>query len=86
MSKAVQTVSEAKSEELANAYQFFNERAETLSNSYHLLKGKVAQLTRELDVVSAQKDEELEKKKQLERTHHEKHRGCRKFEMAVISC
>ena len=65
MSKAVQTVSEAKSEELANAYQFFNERAETLSNSYHLLKGKVAQLTRELDVVSAQKDEELEKKKQL---------------------
>lgn len=50
---------------VAQAYQFFNDRAGVLSNSYGLLKDKVEQLTRELNEVSAQKDQELEKKNQL---------------------
>lgn len=36
-----------------------------LSNSYRFLEGKVEKLVQELDVVSAQKDEELENKKRL---------------------
>lgn len=47
------------------AMDFFQRTSQQLSQSYSLLQGKVAQLTRELDVVSAQKDEELEKKNRL---------------------
>src|SRR5688572_6715290 len=47
------------------ALEFFNQTSRQLSNSYHFLEGKVAQLTRELTVVSAQKDVELEKKNRL---------------------
>ncbi|MCR6653573.1 MAG: hypothetical protein NVV73_19670 [Cellvibrionaceae bacterium] len=44
------------------AMEFFQRTSRQLSNSYSFLESKVAQLTRELDVVSAQKDDELEKK------------------------
>lgn len=44
---------------------FFQETSKQLSNSYFFLEGKVAQLTRELDAVSAQKDHELETKNQI---------------------
>jgi Signal transduction histidine kinase len=47
------------------AMDFFQRTSRQLTQSYSLLQGKVAQLTRELDVVSAQKDEELEKKNRL---------------------
>lgn len=39
--------------------------AQQLANSYHLLQGKVAQLSKELDEVSAQKDVELENRRQI---------------------
>lgn len=39
--------------------------AEHLARSFHFLEGKVARLTRELDEVSAQKDRELESRRQL---------------------
>ncbi len=47
------------------AMDFFQRTSRQLTQSYSLLQGKVAQLSRELDVVSAQKDEELEKKNRL---------------------
>lgn len=50
---------------LEAAMAFFQNTSRQLSNSYSFLEGKVAQLTRELDVVSAQKDEELDKKNRL---------------------
>lgn len=50
---------------LEAAMEFFQRTSRQLSNSYSFLEGKVAQLTRELDVVSAQKDEELENKNRL---------------------
>lgn len=50
---------------LAAAYEFFNDTSRQLSGTYQLLQGKVEQLTRELSTVSAQKDQELEKKNQL---------------------
>lgn len=65
MSKAVPAPSGDLQNDLGNAYRFFNDKAGMLSNSYWLLKGKVDQLTRELNEVSAQKDEELEQKNQL---------------------
>lgn len=50
---------------LAAAYEFFNDTSRQLSSTYQLLQVKVEQLTRELNTVSAQKDQELEKKNQL---------------------
>lgn len=47
------------------AMDFFQRMSRQLSDSYLLLEGKVAQLTHELNEVSAQKDEELEKKNRL---------------------
>lgn len=51
--------------QLAAALDFFNQTSRQLSNSYQFLEGKVAQLTRELNLVSAQKDAELEHKNRL---------------------
>lgn len=39
--------------------------ADQLARSFHFLEGKIARLTRELDEVSAQKDKELESRRQL---------------------
>lgn len=50
---------------LAAAYEFFSDTSRQLNTTYKLLQTKVEQLTRELDTVSAQKDQELEKKNQL---------------------
>jgi two-component system, sensor histidine kinase FlrB len=54
-----------ESRQVAAALEFFNQTSRQLSNSYRFLEGKVAQLTHELNVVSAQKDTELEKKNRL---------------------
>jgi two-component system sensor histidine kinase FlrB len=50
---------------IAAAYEFFNDTSRQLSNTYQLLHVKVEQLTQDLNTVSAQKDQELEKKNQL---------------------
>lgn len=55
----------AEARNLEAAMEFFQRTSRQLSNSYSFLEGKVAQLSRELDVVSAQKDEELENKNRL---------------------
>jgi two-component system sensor histidine kinase FlrB len=47
------------------ALEFFHQRSRQLANSYQFLEGKIAQLTHELNVVSAQKDVELETKNRL---------------------
>ncbi|MBC6907099.1 PAS domain-containing protein [Saccharophagus sp. K07] len=59
------TPSETEVRNLDGAMDFFQRTSRQLSNAYLLLEGKVAQLTRELNEVSAQKDEELEKKNRL---------------------
>lgn len=51
--------------EMAAAHEFFDQTARQLGSSYQFLEGKVAQLTRELDTVSAEKAQELETKKRL---------------------
>ncbi len=48
-------------EQLAAAFAFFNETSQQLTRSYHRLEGRVTQLTQELDVVSALKEEEHRK-------------------------
>lgn len=66
MSEAAVNADKGRAEsDLAAAYEFFNDTSRQLSGTYQLLQGKVEQLTRELNTVSAQKDRELEKKKQL---------------------
>lgn len=52
-------------ESLAEAFRFFNETSQQLARSYQLLENRVALLTRELDEVSAEKDEQHQQKEQL---------------------
>ncbi len=63
LKKTAKPVSPEKS--LADAFQFFNETSQQLANSYQLLESHVARLTRELDDVSAEKEEEHQAKEQL---------------------
>ena len=66
MSEAVpNTQISSNDQQLAAAYAVFNDTSRQLSKTYQLLQVKVEQLSRELDTVSAQKDQELEKKNQL---------------------
>lgn len=67
MPKGAKTVQEAPKDslELAAARQFFSETSQQLQKSYQFLQGKVAQLSQELDEVSAQKDMELETNNRL---------------------
>jgi two-component system sensor histidine kinase FlrB len=53
------------SADLKQAYQFFNETSTQLSRSYRMLEHRVAQLTQELDEVSAEKQEANAVKAQL---------------------
>lgn len=66
MSEAAANANKGHAEtNLAAAYEFFNDTSRQLSNTYQLLQVKVEQLTQDLNTVSAQKDQELEKKNQL---------------------
>lgn len=55
----------AHSKEFTEAFEFFNQTSAQLSRSYQLLQNRVAELTEELDEVSAQKQEANEEKAQL---------------------
>ncbi len=63
MSAAKPTSSEQGRVAMPSVAQF--DAARQLANSYHFLEGKVAQLTRELDAMSEQKEIELENRKQI---------------------
>ncbi|ACR14262.1 sensor histidine kinase [Teredinibacter turnerae] len=54
-----------KQDSLAAAFQFFNETSAQLTRSYHMLESKVAELTGELDRVSAEKVQEQTSREQL---------------------
>ena len=53
------------SKQLSSAFQLFNEMSQQLADSYHLLEDRVAQLTQELNTVTAQRLDELAEKERL---------------------
>src|SRR5690606_10426779 len=50
---------------LEAAFAFFNETSIQLTNSYQFLEKKITELTRELDQVSAEKEEQHQAKEQI---------------------
>lgn len=50
---------------LEAAFAFFNETSAQLTNSYQFLEKKIGELTRELDQVSAEKEEQFQAKEQI---------------------
>ncbi len=54
-----------KKESLAAAFKVFSETSEQLSQSYRLLENKVSSLTREMDQLAAEKEEESREKNNL---------------------
>jgi two-component system, sensor histidine kinase FlrB len=55
----------AGKEELREAFELFNRMSQQLSSSYELLENRVADLTQELNTVSAQRMQELAEKEQI---------------------
>lgn len=54
-----------RSKQLSSAFQLFNEMSQQLAESYHLLEDRVAELTQELNTVTAQRLDELAEKERL---------------------